>query len=81
MFVNCLHDDPRKTLPKARLLLPFGLLVLSLGTAWPHVIAPHLHPAQGMNDLIQGFCVGLGITLEIGSVVLVRKLGNRLRTN
>jgi hypothetical protein len=81
MFMTCIYNDPKKTLFRARLLLPIGLLVVSCGIAWPHVFAPFLHLTPGMNDSIQGFCFGLGITLEIGSAVLVRKLGNRPRTN
>lgn len=77
MFMTCLHDDPTKALSKARLLLPLGLLLVSCGIAWSHAIAPHLHLPSGMNDSIQDFCIGLGITLEIGSVVLVRKLSGR----
>jgi len=80
MLMNCSHD-PNKALSTARFLLPLGLLILSCGIAWPHVIAPFLHLTLGMNDSIQGFCIGLGVTLEIGSVVLVRKLTNRPRTD
>jgi hypothetical protein len=79
MCINYL-DDPKKSLSRARLLLPLGLLVVSGGIAWPH-IALSLHIQPGMNDGIQGFCLGLGIALEIGSAVLVGKLRNRPRTN
>ncbi|MGB0065045.1 MAG: hypothetical protein WBP85_11420 [Terracidiphilus sp.] len=80
MLLNCL-DDPKKALSKARFLLPIGLLVVSCGIAWPHAIAPYLHLPSGMNDSIQGFCLGLGIALEICSVIAVRKLSNSLRAN
>jgi hypothetical protein len=80
MFTNCLYD-PKKGLVRARFLLPIGLLVVICGIEWPSVFAPHLHLPSWTNDLIQGFCLGLGIALEIGSVVLMRKFGNCPRTN
>jgi phosphate/sulfate permease len=79
MLMNC-STDPNKTLAIARLLLPIGLLVVSFAIAWPH-LAPFLHLPPATNDSIQGFCVGLGIALEIGSMILVRKIRNSPRTN
>ena len=81
MCMNCLHQDPKKHLSKARLLLPLGLLILSCGILWPRTFAPFLHLPVGMNDPIQGFCIGLGITLEIGSVALVCRIRSHARTS
>ncbi len=80
MFIMC-SQDPKRALSKARFLLPLGLLLVSCGIAWPHVFTPLLHLPPGTNDSIQGFCIGLGITLEIGSVALARKIANRSGTN
>ncbi len=84
MLMNCSYDS-KKCMSMALFMLSIGLLVASCGVSWTH-IAPHLHLSADMNDTIRGFCFGVGITLEIesvviGSVVLMRKLGNRPRTN
>ena len=83
MFPNCVYD-PKKFRAGAMLLLSIGLLVGICGTEWPSVFAPHLHLSSGTNDFIRGFCSGLGITLEIVSLValvLVCKCRNCPRTN
>ncbi len=76
MFLNC-SCDLIKNRPAAMRMLAVGLLLVSCGIAWPRIVAPHLHLQTGVNDFVQGFCMGLGITIEIGSVVLIRIIANR----
>ena len=78
MLLLCSHD-PKKMQAAARIMLPMGLLVLSCGLAWPHLLAPLFHLTAGQNDFVQGFCMGLGITLEMGAVVAMRVAASRLK--
>jgi hypothetical protein len=73
--------DSSKNLPAALFLLSAGLLVFSCGIAWQHALAPLFHLSAGPNDFFHGFCIGLGLTLEvIALVMLVRISRNRLKT-
>lgn len=49
----------------ARQLLAAGLFIVALGASWPHTISPRGWLAPNGNDFAQGFCYGLGITLEL----------------
>jgi hypothetical protein len=70
MLLNCLLDS-KKSLPVALLSLSAGLLVLSCGIAWQHVFAPILRLSAQENDFFHGFCIGLGLTLEAGALVML----------
>lgn len=77
-----LNDTPdsQKSLPAALLLLSVGLLVLSCGIAWQHAFAPLLHLRAAHDDFFHGFCIGLGLALETGALVmLVRISFSRLK--
>ncbi len=76
MLLLCLHD-PKTMQTVARIMLPAGLLALGCGIAWPHLLAPRFHLQAGPSDFVQGFCMGLGITLEIGSAVAMRLAASR----
>lgn len=65
----------RKHFP-ARPLLAAGLLIVALGASWPHSIGARGWLAPNGNDFAQGFCYGLGITMELLSAyVLYRQRG------
>jgi len=73
MFQTLLNN-PKKSLASALLMLSMGLLVLSCGTAWQHVIGPLLHVPAAGGDFIHGFSTGLGLTLEIGALVMLMRI-------
>jgi hypothetical protein len=77
-----LNDSPdsSRSLPKALFLLAFGLLLLMYAINWQHTLSPLLHLPIAHEDFIQGFCIGLGLALEAGALVmLVRIRLNRLK--
>jgi hypothetical protein len=76
MLLNCFSDSI-KSRPFAMRMLAAGLLMVSCGSAWPRILAPHLHLQAGVDDFVQGLCFGLGIAIEIGAVVLLRLIANR----
>ena len=51
------------------LLLALGTLLLSVRLALPHLFAGSLARTDGVN----GFCLGLGITLILGALFLARR--------
>jgi hypothetical protein len=68
----------KKSLPFALLMLSVGLVVLCCGIEWQHVFAPLLHLPAQHDDFFSGFCMGLGLALETGALVmLVRTSFNR----
>jgi len=73
MLLNCALDA-KKSLPAALLLLSAGLLVLMCGITWQHAFAPLLHLSAGYDDLLHGFCVGLGLTFEVVAVVMLVRI-------
>lgn len=75
MLLNCLLNS-KKSLPVAISLLSTGLLVLCGGIAWQHAFAPIFHLSADVNDFFHGFCVGLGLTLEIFAVVLLARINS-----
>lgn len=70
MFTLCLLDS--KKIP-TRKLLAAGLFLVALGAAWPHTLGAWLPFASNQNDFAQGFCYGLGITMEIFVCVALRR--------
>lgn len=76
MFLNnCVNS--KKNLPSALFLLSAGLLVSTCGVAWQHAFAPLFHFSAGPNDFVRGFCIGLGLTLEIIAVVMLARINAR----
>ena len=72
MLINCSQN--LKNRPAALILLSIGLLVLSCGVAWQHAFAPFFHLSAGPNDFIHGFCMGLGLTLEVIALVMLARI-------
>ena len=70
MLLNCLTES-KKSLPLALLMLSVGLFSLSCGVAWQHVFAPLLHFSPDRNDFLHGFCIGMGLALDIAALVLL----------
>ena len=70
MLLNCLTKS-KKSLPAALLLLSVGLLLLSCGIAWQHTFGPILHFSPDQSDFFHGFCIGLGLALEIAALFLL----------
>jgi hypothetical protein len=80
MLLNCSLNS-KNGLPAALLLLSAGLLVLSCGIAWQNAFTPHVHLSTNANDFFQGFCVGLGLTLEIIALVMLGRISaSRLKS-
>jgi hypothetical protein len=80
MILNC-SPNSTKSLPAALLLLSAGLLALPCGIAWQHAFAPLFHLSSGPNDFVRGFCIGLGLALEIiALVMLARTSARRLKS-
>jgi hypothetical protein len=73
MLLNCLTES-KKSLPIALLLLSVGLFSLSCGVAWQHTFGPMLHFSADRNDFFHGFCIGLGLTLEIAALFLLGRI-------
>ncbi len=75
-----LSKDSPKPVSTGLALLIVGLMMIVCSTAWQHVFAPMLHLSAGMNDFARGFCIGLGLTLELGALaILARHLPSRDR--
>ena len=64
-------NEPSKSIPTGLALLVVGLLMITCSTAWQHVFAPILHLSPEMNDFARGFCIGLGLTLEVCALPLL----------
>jgi hypothetical protein len=74
MLLNCIHD-PKKSLSVALLTLVIGLLIVSCGATWQRAFAPILHLSMAQNDFFHGFCVSLGLTLEVAALVVLVRIG------
>jgi uncharacterized protein YjeT (DUF2065 family) len=74
MFLNCLHDS-KKTQSTALLTVVVGLLIVSCGATWQRAFAPLLHLSTSQNDFFHGFCIGLGLTLEVAALVVLVRIG------
>jgi hypothetical protein len=72
-----LNDSPdsRKCRTTALLLLSVGLLLLSCGIAWQHAFAHLLHLQTAHDDFYHGFCIGLGLAMETGALVMLVRSG------
>jgi hypothetical protein len=78
MLLNCMQDAKR-TKSVGLALLVIGLLTVAAGTSAKQASAALLHLTPQLNDFAHGFCIGLGIALEIGAlVVLARCMGSRV---
>lgn len=74
MILNCMND-PKKSLSTALLTLVIGLLIVTCGATWQRVFAPILHLSTTQNDFVHGFCLGLGLTLEVVAIVVLARIG------
>lgn len=74
MLLNCIHD-PKKSQSIALLTLVIGLLIVSCGATWQRAFAPILHLSIAQNDLFRGFCIGLGLTMEVVAVAVLARIG------
>ncbi|MGC9225329.1 MAG: hypothetical protein ACP5E2_15555 [Terracidiphilus sp.] len=70
MLFSCLIES-KKSLPVALLMLSVGLFSPSCGAAWQHTLGPILHFSPDRSDFFHGFCIGLGLALEIAALVLL----------
>lgn len=75
MILCKLQNSPQKMIPFAMTLLAVGLAILVVGASWPMLVPSFLN--LGSNDFLHGFCFGLGLTLEIGGVILVAAAATR----
>ena len=73
MLLNC-FNDPKKTLPAALLTMVVGLLMVTCGATWQRALGPALHLSVAQNDFFHGFCIGLGLSLEVAAVVVLARL-------
>jgi hypothetical protein len=69
-----LLNHSRRSVSAALLLLSLGLLLVCLGAVWQHAPGPLLHPAAAQNDFLHGFSIGLGLAMEVVSVVILARI-------
>jgi hypothetical protein len=58
--------------PIAMALISLGMMFLVIGIAWPRLVSPAPVPlgATDWHDFLRGLCYGLGISFDIGGLVL-----------
>jgi hypothetical protein len=65
-----LAKSPTAKVPIAMALVSTGMMFIVFGIVWPHLISLAPHAGTNLNDFLRGLCYGLGISLEIGGLVL-----------
>ena len=57
-------------IPIAMALISLGMMFLVIGIAWPHFVSPVAHTGTDWHAFLRGLCYGLGISFDIGGLVL-----------
>jgi hypothetical protein len=70
MILGKLAISPAKSVPVAMALLVTGLMLLTLGIAWPRFGFPAVYLGTEWSDFLRGVLYGLSIVLEISAVIL-----------
>ena len=64
------EKSPAARVPIAMALVSTGMMFLVIGIAWPHFVSPAPHAGTDWPAFLRGLCYGLGISLDIGGLVL-----------
>jgi hypothetical protein len=64
--------SPAARVPIAMALIFIGMMFTVFGIVWPRIVSPTLVPLGGTDwhDFLRGLCYGLGISFDIGGLVL-----------
>jgi hypothetical protein len=64
--------SPAARIPVAMALISLGMMFLVIGIVWPRLVSPAPVPpgATDWHDFLRGACYGLGISFDIGGLVL-----------
>ena len=66
-----LAKSPVARIPLAMMLISLGMMFLVIGIAWPHFVSsPVAHTGTDWHAFLRGVCYGLGISFDIGGLVI-----------
>jgi len=72
MLLRKFKSNPGTMMRFGRIFLWVGMLIFVAGISWQR-LPFHASLSPALNDLFQGFTMGLGISLEVLSVFIVKK--------
>ncbi len=64
------EKSPAARVPIAMALISTGMMFIVFGILWPRFISLAPYAGTNLNDFLRGLLYGLGISLEIGGLVL-----------
>lgn len=56
--------------PIAMALVSAGMMFIVSGILWPRLVSSGAHGGADWHDFLRGLCYGLGISFEIGGLII-----------